>query len=628
MPEEKNNIFHLGITMAGAVSAGCYTAGVLDYLFEVLDLWERAKEGKVEGIDNSMVPNHQVIIDAMGGTSAGGMATAITALYTLKGEIKPVKDIPANPMESQNLLYDSWIHLDDGEEKSFKKIWDIDDLEDGVVSLFNSKVIDAIAIKALDSFEKEKDFPTYLENHLPKFISKELEVLISHTLLRGIPLAVDFKPEIARRYKDSPTHNTYEHYMVSHYKLNGGSPVNEDAYLWFNPFVEKCSNQIKLSSIATGAFPIGLAYRKFDQNQFSDNYLKTVIKRIIYGNFGKENPDEDDQIKLKNFEEQFNSLTVDGGAINNEPFKEVGSILEDRFYQKDKPHQNYGLIMIDPFPDNEDSKEPYKEPQDLLRVAPAIIQTLWNQSKVKRKEMLDKNYFGAFKGVIYPKKYINDRFKSEKYPMLSASFSAFGGFLDVRFRVHDFFLGRNNARNFIQRFASFPYEPDQGNVHPIHKDWTDTMVQKFLIIRKENGVERLFLPIIPDLNLILENKKSGDDKLKYTYKERPIYNPEELLQLKDNIETRFKKVLEKSIKSIENFDKGQTDEYPIARKWMNSNKKKRNWFQRIKDGLKNRVAKKGKKMGTKRMAKFLTNAVIKMILNDLDKMKILKDKID
>jgi hypothetical protein len=36
--------FHLGLTMAGAVSAGCYTAGVMDYLFEALDLWERAKK--------------------------------------------------------------------------------------------------------------------------------------------------------------------------------------------------------------------------------------------------------------------------------------------------------------------------------------------------------------------------------------------------------------------------------------------------------------------------------------------------------------------------------------------------------------------------------------------------------
>ena len=49
MPEKSKIIpddeFHLGITMAGAVSAGCYTGGVMDYLFELLDLWEKAKTG-------------------------------------------------------------------------------------------------------------------------------------------------------------------------------------------------------------------------------------------------------------------------------------------------------------------------------------------------------------------------------------------------------------------------------------------------------------------------------------------------------------------------------------------------------------------------------------------------------
>ncbi len=34
MNTKNNNVYHLGLTMAGAVSAGCYTSGVIDYLFE------------------------------------------------------------------------------------------------------------------------------------------------------------------------------------------------------------------------------------------------------------------------------------------------------------------------------------------------------------------------------------------------------------------------------------------------------------------------------------------------------------------------------------------------------------------------------------------------------------------
>ncbi|WP_374163184.1 hypothetical protein [Arcticibacter sp. MXS-1] len=51
--ETTNHTFHAGLCMAGAVSAGAYTAGVMDYLLEALENWERAKslqkEGKLRG---------------------------------------------------------------------------------------------------------------------------------------------------------------------------------------------------------------------------------------------------------------------------------------------------------------------------------------------------------------------------------------------------------------------------------------------------------------------------------------------------------------------------------------------------------------------------------------------------
>lgn len=43
MPET-NHPFKIGLCMAGAVSAGTYTAGAIDYLIEALDEWQRRKE--------------------------------------------------------------------------------------------------------------------------------------------------------------------------------------------------------------------------------------------------------------------------------------------------------------------------------------------------------------------------------------------------------------------------------------------------------------------------------------------------------------------------------------------------------------------------------------------------------
>ena len=628
MPNQNTETFHLGLTMAGAVSAGAYTAGVMDYIFETLQLWEKAKNGEIPNLDPKLIPNHQVIIDAMGGTSAGGMTTMISSIYAIEGNIKPVKEIPKDPLASQNLLYDCWVHLDDDKDgKIFSKLWDTDDIDTQVNSLFNSKVIDAIANKPFNNINDELDFENHIKENLPSFISPDLEILLSHTLLRGIPLAVDFKTEIAKRLKTSPKHNTFEHYFVSHFKLNQGKEVNESEYLWLNPFKEKYASKIKLSTISTGAFPIGLAYREFDSTQFSEAYISAVVKRIIYGNFGKSNPDERDEISFGTHLSNFESLSVDGGAINNEPYREVASILVEKFHQKEKEHQNYGLIMIDPFPDNDDIKREYTKPSGLLGVIPKIIQTLWNQSKVKRKEMIEQFDTPYYKSVIYPRKHIigdNGEYKyRDKSPIASASFFAFGGFLDINFRVHDFFLGRNNARNFVQFYGSFPYDPDNDNVHPIHQSWTPMMVEKFKIIRK--GDDRIFLPIVPDINLIIDDKVAGDNRYNYTFKIKPKYDPRELFKLRGKIYNRFYKLLDVLLKSFIKKDTQSVDDTPLASKWI-QDEFKTTFFSRIGSKIGSWFVGAVKKPVKKSISKFLTKLVITTILKDLDRMWLLKKK--
>lgn len=625
MSGKGQSTFHLGITMAGAVSAGCYTAGVLDYLFEVLDLWERAKKGEVEGINLKLVPQNSVVIDAMGGTSAGGMATVISSIYAIDGKIKPVKKVPKDPMQSQNLLYDSWVHLDDDEKgKSFSKIWDTDDLKDNLGSLFNSKVIDAIAEKSFKNIKDDFDYSEHVKKKLPSFISPNLELLISHTLLRGMPLAVDFNSEIAKKRIDSPDHRTFEHYLISHFILNSGNEVDQDKYLWLNPYKSEYAKKIKLSTISTGAFPIGLKYREFDQSQFSEKYLKSVLKRILYGDFGNENPDEKHKIDFGNHFKNFESITVDGGAINNEPYREVASILTSKYLKQDKKHQDFGLLMIDPFPDNSYDKKIYKKPSSLLGVAPQIIKTLWNQSKVKRKEMLEQYDDVYYKAIIFPKKYYTkDDLKTitgqDMSPLTSATFEAFGGFLDVNFRVHDFFLGRNNARNFIQFFGSFLYDPENNDVHPLHKNWTEEMVEKFKITKKDDT--RVFLPIIPDLNLVLENYESGDKRYNYDCRYKPKYDPTELFELKDKIENRFKCVINRGIDDARRIEKNDID-HPLSDELLKEVFKK-SFFSRIGSKIGLRIVKGFKRPAKNALARFLTIQVIKIILNDLEDAKIL-----
>jgi predicted acylesterase/phospholipase RssA len=65
--------FQIGLTMSGAISAGAYTAGVLDFLIEALDAWEDARNGP----DADTVPGHRVGIKVMSGASAGAITAAI-----------------------------------------------------------------------------------------------------------------------------------------------------------------------------------------------------------------------------------------------------------------------------------------------------------------------------------------------------------------------------------------------------------------------------------------------------------------------------------------------------------------------------------------------------------------------
>src|SRR5262245_39735365 len=64
--------FELGLAMAGAISAGAYSAGVFDFLAQALSEWEAAKSR-----DAALVPNHRVVIKVISGASAGAITGAV-----------------------------------------------------------------------------------------------------------------------------------------------------------------------------------------------------------------------------------------------------------------------------------------------------------------------------------------------------------------------------------------------------------------------------------------------------------------------------------------------------------------------------------------------------------------------
>lgn len=132
-------VFDIGLVQAGAISAGAYTAGVIDFLVEALDAWEDAKARA------DAVPHHRVCLKVISGASAGAMTAAITAV-ALHSELEPVHLGAAPPRSDRNRLYDAWVKQID-----ISKLLSTADLDrgDAVVSLLNSQDLLEIARTAL-----------------------------------------------------------------------------------------------------------------------------------------------------------------------------------------------------------------------------------------------------------------------------------------------------------------------------------------------------------------------------------------------------------------------------------------------------------------------------------------------
>lgn len=626
IPEQE---FRLGLTMAGAISAGCYTGGVMDYLFEILEIWQLAKDGESDQFQEfkEIIPRHRVIIDVMGGASAGGMTTTMAAIYALNGNINPVK-APGKANETKNnIFYDNWVLMDDlrgsDPKPTFEKLWNCDDLDDNIFKSFlNSKFVDRIAEAVFNNNEKDILSQT---KKLPKYVSPDLQMILSHTLLRGVPMEVNFQTPIARSGRTSvlPNHTTYEHYMVSHFRLNGGIAPKSDEYLFLNPYSSAHAATMKLATMATGAFPLGLMYRAFGQDNMSDAYLKTIFKRIISGKFGEADPDPKRSITLKYFPKNFSSVTIDGGAINNEPYREVMSLMSDRYGIPDgTTYPSYGVVMIDPFPDQAKSKKEYEAPADLLGIIPEIISTLTDQSRVKRREMLETEPQRYFRSIVFPRKWnkVGENIKPDANPIACASVGAFGGFFDINFRQHDYFLGRDNARNFFRYFFSMPYDPDNNIIHPIHAKWKPEMVEKFKI---EKG-DQIFLPIIPDLYMLLEDEQERNDKrYRYTIPDKPCYRPEPLFEAREAIEKRLLRIMD--VLKSRDYETKKEKDGDFTKVLMDQHYHKA-FLKRLAGWLSHKALLLVYWLGKKAVAKSLTEKIIKTVLADLEKNGLLIEK--
>ena len=101
-----------------------------------------------------------------------------------------------------------------------------------IPSLLNSDFIDSICDEAfIDDAGDKKSKPNYISN--------ELEILLSQTMLRSVALPIEFSTPFGslKQRKNNPKYNTFEPFVLSHFKLayDDNNPLHKDFYLPFDP---------------------------------------------------------------------------------------------------------------------------------------------------------------------------------------------------------------------------------------------------------------------------------------------------------------------------------------------------------------------------------------------------------
>ena len=460
---EQTPVFRIGLVMAGAVSAGAYTAGVVDFLMEALEAWEREKRA-----GNPDVPTHRVRLDVITGASAGSIAGAVLA-SSLRDENYP--ELRSAEQRSPTRLYQTWV-----EEIDITKLLAVDDLDRTAVqdprpwwrrtlcclfgckavppqpgevrSVLNSDALDRIAEKVLDVPWSRTVWPPY--------VADSLKLYLTVTNLRGVPYFIEFSGPTGNRFGMSQ----HADYMSFSLDAGGGNPPPTDLGLGrIGEYSGLSGNWATLgqSALASGAFPVGLAARvlerigtlAYDERRWSVPVWPAKLEdgHCVCSTLETIPPSWPAEVNDQTFVYRF--ANVDGGVANNEPFEMARRYLADGQGRlpRGAKEADRSVLMVDPFPD-QGGFDCNEEPDTgLIPVLKKLMGAMIAQLRFKTDELaLAQRGSVHSRWIVAPSR----SGPAERPPVASGSLGAFGGFLCRAYRDHDYQLGRRNCQRFLQ----------------------------------------------------------------------------------------------------------------------------------------------------------------------------------
>ena len=518
----KDGVFEIGLVGAGAISAGAYTGGVVDFLVQALDAWY-ARKARADG----SVPPHDVKLSVFSGASAGGMTAAVSAGF-LGSDQPPIRnEADASNRYLLNKLFDCWVRRIDISSLLGRR--DLPSDRSKVISLLDSTVLREIADVGFDVVPRSRRRP---------YLADDFHVILTVTNLRGVPYKIPLLGSTTQGHL-MLMHADYLHFCFN----DSGLTSREDLFCLGWQDIGRGGSRpmmvemLKLGALASGAFPIGLAPRTIL------HLLTEPGRRDLYSSRlwpVPETPGEGEPCKcisLKPIQADWSNLPdffpyrfhcVDGGVMNNEPLDFARRILTggDSHNPRSGAEAHRAAVLIDPFPGQQTFEPDYDpRPPDLLNTITSLFSAMKAQSRFKPDELMlanDENIYSRF--LISPKR------GTSRYPIACGSLGGFGGFLKEAFRRHDFFLGRRNAQKFLKDHFRLP----ENNVIFTHFGdwWTQERKDRYGIRNAQTN--ELLLPIIPLL----------DDAAQECFDPVwPTYTPADLKTLKGQIKGRTQAVL-------------------------------------------------------------------------------------
>lgn len=478
-PLPADGVFELGLVLGGTVSAGAYTAGVVDFLIEALDSWQAAKTAHPQ---DPSVPFWDARIQAVTGTSGGGVIAALLG-RSLSWHFPHVRASSTEAECRLNPLYEVWVN-----QLDIEAMLDVSDLQGdhaSLVSLLNPQPLER-ARDLIVNYEQHFDVSQraqrlYLANPLPLFLTL--------TNLRGVPYSLDMGGGLSQHYVAHA-----DHVRIAAYTLGEPGALRPDEFgaclkMGSEPGYLPWSEYAKFA-LGTSAFPVGFPTRALQRPLSHYQYRPVVIPgsggqghvvRPMVPNWGL--------LPSMSPSSTYSFLVADGGMTNNEPIQLARSELAGHVGRNPRQGEDAkrAVLLVDPFADvpvlGPDSK------QTLFKELGAMLGAWKEQARYDSRDILlanDEDCFSRYM-ITANRPGVSAGGKS----IATACASAFGGFLSSAFRRHDFLLGRMNAQVYLRKKLVLPIE------NPLFSAWRQKASAAQIAQWTVMDGNRPSLPIVP-----------------------------------------------------------------------------------------------------------------------------------